>query len=439
MYNISDLITDDALIASEANVLGIILKDRGVLRSSILKAEHFSTLKHKELFNTILESDKRGEKFDYSTIYGDLLQSGKSELVGGFEYLSKLVDSIPTTADFKFHESKVIKAFQRRQGAEILKSFMENDLSLEDTILGMKSLNTIITNDLPDLNSAIDDAWMALMDEAQGIPTGYHEYDRLTKGLHAGDLIIIGARPSMGKTAFVLNLINNITKSDANKEGCVSGVFSLEMPASQLIYRLASMNGRVPLIKFREALNAFNQDDWSKANLAMQYAKSLDMRIFDKAGVTVADIWRQTEMLRSYYGKDRQMVIVIDYLQLIRSNAKSSRNEQVSEISQTLKIMAREFNCTVIALSQLNRSVEQRENKRPVMSDIRDSGSIEQDADVIGFLYRDDYYNPDSDAQNIVELNITKQRNGPLGTVQLYFAKEYTQMLSLSVRDGEGE
>ena len=442
MFNYNDLVVDEMLIASEANVIGMILKDgdRNLLKSSTLKAEHFSNKAHQELFAAIVEAEQRGDKFDQVTIYADLMEKGKINSVGGFEYLNKIVDSIPTAADFKMHESKVVKAFQRRQGVSLLKSFIENDLSLEDTIFGMKSLNTIIADDLPDLNTAIDEAWVSLMEEKQGIPTGYHEYDRLTKGLHAGDLVIIGARPSMGKTAFVLNLINNITKSDSNPDGCVSGVFSLEMPSNQLIYRLASMNGKVPLIKFREAVKSFEQKDWSKANLAMEYQKSLDMRIFDKAGVKVSDIWRQVEMMRSYYGKERQMVIVIDYLQLIQSKGgkgEGNRNQEVSEISQTLKIMAREFNCTVIALSQLNRGVEQRQDKRPVMSDIRDSGSIEQDADVIGFLYRDDYYNPESEERNIVELNIVKQRNGPLGTIQLYFAKEYTQMINLSIRPEE--
>lgn len=440
MYEVFDAEAQKLVIISENTVIGILLNDgdRRLLKSSILKPSHFIDEKNRLIFEEILAADKRGEKFDFTTIYGELMQSQK---IGSDAYdtLKELTESIPTLADFKFHESKVIQAYQRREASKIFRNFIEQQTSIESAINEMRALNTIVSDDLPSLNDAIDKAWMKLIDDKQGIPTGYADYDRLTKGLHAGDLIIIGARPSIGKTAFVLNLINNITKNDNNPDGCACGFFSLEMPEEQSIFRLASMNGYVPLIKFREATNSFSSEDWSKTNMAMEFQRSFDLTIFDKADVPMSEIWRKSELLRIHHGKDRQLVIVIDYLQLIQADTSKSKNEQVSEISRQLKIMARELNCVVIALAQLNRGVEQRQDKRPVLSDLRDSGSIEQDADVIGFLYRDDYYDKNSDSQNIIELNITKQRNGPLGTVELYFNKEVSRMNALTINENDGK
>ena len=438
MFDFQSVEQQQAIINSEQIVLGILLNDgdRKLLRSSDLKPDHFTLKEHKELFKVIQEADKRGEKFDTASIYADLLEKGELDFIGGFDGLTKLVNSITTLTDFEVHETRVLKNFQRNQALNLLGKFKENSLSLDELITNLNSLNTIITNELPSLNNAIDRTITSMIENKQGIKTRYTDYDRITKGLHPGELVIIGARPSMGKSAFVANLINNITKSDTNPEGCVSGLFTLEMDDTEVLKRLSSMNGGVPLVKFREASESFDMDEWKKTNLAFQYLRGFDLVVFDEAAPTITNIRRSSEALRNHYGKDRQLVIVIDYLQLIQSNNNSSngntRNQEVSEISRALKIMARELNCTVVALVQLNRGVESRDDKRPIMKDIRDSGSIEQDADQIGFLYRDDYYNKDSDKGNIIELNITKHRNGPLGSVELYFEKEITKIHNLS-------
>lgn len=263
--------------------------------------------------------------------------------------------------------------------------------------------------------------------EITGIPTGFSELDRMTAGFQRNDLIIVAARPSVGKTAFALNIAQNVaTKTDENV-----AIFSLEMGAEQLVMRMLCAEGNIDAQNLRTG--NLTPDDWGKLTMAMGSLSNAGIYIDDTPGIRVSDIRAKCRRLKQEKGLG---LIIIDYLQLIQGSGRNRENRQqeVSEISRSLKALARELEVPVIALSQLSRSVEQRQDKRPMMSDIRESGSIEQDADIVAFLYRDDYYNTESENKNIIEIIIAKQRNGPVGTVQLAFVKEYNKFVNLERR-----
>ncbi|MED4161585.1 replicative DNA helicase, partial [Halalkalibacterium halodurans] len=260
--------------------------------------------------------------------------------------------------------------------------------------------------------------------EITGIPTGFKDLDRMTAGFQRNDLIIVAARPSVGKTAFALNISQNVaTKTDENV-----AIFSLEMGASQLVQRMLCAEGNIDAQRMRTG--ALTEEDWQKLTMAMGSLARAGIYIDDTPGIKVNEIRAKCRRLKQEKGLG---MILIDYLQLIQGNGRSGENRQqeVSEISRSLKGLARELEVPVIALSQLSRGVESRQDKRPMMSDIRESGSIEQDADIVAFLYRDDYYDKETENQNIIEIIIAKQRNGPVGTVELAFIKEYNKFVNL--------
>ena len=260
-----------------------------------------------------------------------------------------------------------------------------------------------------------------------GIPTGFSELDRMTAGFQRNDLIIVAARPSVGKTAFALNIAQNVaTKTDESV-----AIFSLEMGAEQLVMRMLCAEGNINAQNLRTG--NLTEEDWGKLTMAMGSLSNSGIFIDDTPGIRVSEIRSKCRRLKQENGLG---MILIDYLQLIQGSGRSSDNRQqeVSEISRALKSLARELEVPVIALSQLSRGVEQRQDKRPMMSDIRESGSIEQDADIVAFLYRDDYYDKESENKNIIEIIIAKQRNGPVGTVSLAFVKEYNKFVNLERR-----
>lgn len=256
-----------------------------------------------------------------------------------------------------------------------------------------------------------------------GIPSGFTDLDAMTAGFQESDLIIVAARPSVGKTAFALNIAQNVAK---NTNETVA-IFSLEMSAEQLVKRMISAEGNIEASKMRTA--NLKTDDWEKASHAIGILGSSNIVIYDPSYITAQEILNQCRRLKKQEGLG---MIVIDYLQLIAGSGKRGENRQqeVSEISRTLKRMARELEVPVIALSQLSRGVESRQDKRPMMSDLRESGSIEQDADIVAFLYRDDYYNADSEKKNLIEIIISKQRNGPVGMVELVFMKNFNKFVN---------
>ena len=257
-----------------------------------------------------------------------------------------------------------------------------------------------------------------------GMPSGFIDLDKMTSGFQKSDLIIVAARPSVGKTAFALNIAQNV--GVRAKE--TVAIFSLEMSAAQLVQRMICAEANVDAGRMRTGY--LEPEDWEKVTMAISAMAEAPIFIDDSATLTVADIRAKCRRLKKEHGLG---LVVIDYLQLIQGRGRGAENRQqeVSEISRTLKQIARELEVPVIALSQLSRSVEQRQDKRPMMSDLRESGSIEQDADIVAFLYRDDYYNQDSDRQNIIEIIIAKQRNGPVGTVELAFLKNFNKFVNL--------
>lgn len=260
-----------------------------------------------------------------------------------------------------------------------------------------------------------------------GIPTGFTELDRMTAGFQRNDLIIVAARPSVGKTAFALNIAQNVaTKTDESV-----AIFSLEMGAEQLVMRMLCAEGNINAQNLRTG--NLTEEDWGKLTMAMGSLSNSGIYIDDTPGIRVSEIRAKCRRLKQESGLG---MILIDYLQLIQGSGRSkdNRQQEVSEISRELKSIARELQVPVIALSQLSRGVEQRQDKRPMMSDIRESGSIEQDADIVAFLYRDDYYDKETENKNIIEIIIAKQRNGPVGTVSLAFVKEYNKFVNLERR-----
>ena len=269
-----------------------------------------------------------------------------------------------------------------------------------------------------------------------GLPTGFEDLDNLTSGLHGSDFIILAARPSMGKTAFALNVVQNVAIRAAKKVGGAPktvAFFSLEMSKEQLVQRMLCAEANIDSQRLR--IGELRDEDWAMLINTADTLSSANIYIDDTAGITAMDMRSRARRLKAEHGLD---LIVVDYLQLMQGSGKKNnsgdRQQEVSEISRSLKALARELDVPVIALSQLSRSVEARQVKRPMLSDLRESGSLEQDADIVAFLYREDYYNPETEKKNITELIIAKHRNGPVDTVNLFFHKQYTKFVGLSKR-----
>ncbi|WP_066303968.1 replicative DNA helicase [Bacillus sp. FJAT-29814] len=356
---------------------------------------------------------------------------------GGMCYISQLAGSVPSIAHFRSYE-KLVKEYDKKRkmiavGQKIIDEATSEDIdkTLRD---GIHELMTIEEEQTDDDTGEITSSLVELFVECEqeqgemvGIPSGFHNLDRLTGGFQASDLVIIGARPSMGKTAFALNLVLQAAEND------VSLVFSLEMSKKQLVKRMTGCTGRIDSLKMRNPQQSFGDEEWEQFANGIGRLSNLQLHIFDRAGMDVAYIRSKVRKARKEYGENRRLLVVIDYLQLLEGDRKNYQNRQaeISEISRALKTMARELNVTVIALSQLSRGVESRHDKHPILSDLRESGQIEQDADLIAFLYRDDYYHSDSPKKNRMEIILAKHRNGPTGTIELGFNKQYGAFVNL--------
>ncbi|MEK4374571.1 replicative DNA helicase [Bacillus sp. FSL L8-0533] len=425
---------------AEQQYLGAILQDPDLIKYTQLKPQHFYRQQNQSIFKTLQELDKNGEPIDLVAIIEHV---GRENIksIGGREYLSGLMNTAATTSRQSFFENVIIEYWQKREIAKIAADLKESSKS-EDTSQviqeGISSLMSLEDATGSDDDGSINNDLVEIYQELEtpkgditGMPSGFTELDRMTSGFQRQELIIIAARPSVGKTAFCLNVAKNFMDSpiNLNKSGAV-GIFSLEMGRKSLLKRMASSIGNINAQSIRAS--NLNVDEWSSLSKVNGVLDSAALRIFDQPGMTVNDIWAKArKMKREFEGKD--MMIIIDYLQLIVGNPvhRGNRTAEIGEISRMLKQMARELDIAVIALSQLSRGVEQRQEKRPMMSDIRESGQIEQDADVIGFLYRDDYYDKESENKNIIEVIIAKQRNGPVGTVSLAFIKEFGKFVNL--------
>ena len=415
--------------------------------SELLMPEDFFRAGHQRIFSAMVQLADKGEPIDLVTVTSFLHNRKELDEAGGVSYLSDVAGSVPTAANIGYY-SKIVeeKAMLRRlirTATDIVTSGFEREDEVDEVLNeAEKSILEVSSRQNAGAFKSIKDVLIEVYDDIEqlhhqsgditGIASGFRDLDRITSGFQPNDLIIVAARPSVGKTAFALNVAQNVAvNTDENV-----AIFSLEMGAEQLVSRMLCAEGNIDSQRLRSG--QLQADDWSKLTMAMGSLSNAGIYIDDSPGIRVAEIRSKCRRLKQEHGLG---MILIDYLQLIQgsANSKENRQQEVSEISRSLKALARELNVPLIALSQLSRGVESRQDKRPMMSDLRESGSIEQDADIVGFLYRDDYYDTESEKQNIIEIIISKQRNGPVGSVELAFVKEYNKFVDLDHRYQESD
>lgn len=431
-------------IDAEQAVLGAIFLEPAsmTVTSEVLIPEDFYRSSHQKIYTVMLKLNDHGKAVDLITVSEELSASKNLEEIGGVSYLSELAGSVPTAANVEYYVRIVEEKSLLRRLIRTATNIAQEGYSREDEVEDLlgeaeKNIMEVAQRKNAGAFQNIKDVLVRTYDNIEvltnrkgdvtGIPTGFTELDRMTAGFQRNDLIIVAARPSVGKTAFALNIAQNVaTKTEENV-----AIFSLEMGAEQLVMRMLCAEGNINAQNLRTG--SLTDEDWRKLTMAMGSLSNAGIYIDDTPGVRIGEIRSKCRRLKQEQGLG---MILIDYLQLIQGNGRSGENRQqeVSEISRSLKSLARELQVPVIALSQLSRGVEQRQDKRPMMSDIRESGSIEQDADIVAFLYRDDYYDKESENKDIIEIIIAKQRNGPVGTVSLAFVKEYNKFVNLERR-----
>ena len=431
-------------LEAEQAIIGSMLTDRDAVISAIeiLKEEDFYREDNKAIYTAILNLYNRAEPIDIITVKSELESMGKFEQVGGLEYLAELPEKVPTTANamkyIKIVEEKSTLRRLIKTANEIIELGYSPTEDVEDIMEGAeKKIFNIMQEKNQKGYAPIKDVLVESFTKLEelynrkqhitGVPSGFTELDYRTAGFHGSELILIAARPAMGKTAFALNIATNA----AVKANVPVAVFSLEMSKEQLVNRILCSESMVDSNKVRTG--KLEEDDWTKLAGAIGPLSEAEIFIDDTPGINITEIRAKCRKLK--LEKNIGMV-VIDYLQLIQGSNKrgGSREQEISEISRSLKILAKELDVPVIALSQLSRAAEQRPDHRPMLSDLRESGAIEQDADIVMFLYRDDYYNQDSDKKDIAEIIIAKHRGGSTGTVELLWLGSYTKFVNLERR-----
>lgn len=431
-------------LEAEQAIIGSMLTDRDAVISSIeiLKEEDFYREDNRAIYAAILNLYNRSEPIDIITVKAELESMGKFEQVGGLEYLAELPEKVPTTANaekyIKIVEEKSILRRLIKTANEIIELGYSPTEDVEDIMEGAeKKIFDIMQQKNQKSYTPIKDVLVESFTKLEelynrkqhitGVPTGFSELDYKTAGLHGSDLILIAARPAMGKTAFALNIATNASV----RAKVPVAVFSLEMSKDQLVNRILCSEAMVDSNKVRTG--KLEENDWTKLAESIGPLSEAEIYIDDTPGISVTEIRAKCRKLK--LEKNIGMV-VIDYLQLVQGSNKrnGSREQEISEISRSLKILAKELNVPVIALSQLSRAAEQRPDHRPMLSDLRESGAIEQDADIVMFLYRDDYYNEDSEKKDIAEVIIAKHRGGSTGTVELLWLGSYTKFVNLEKR-----
>ena len=431
-------------IEAEQAVIGSMLTDSDAVTSAIevLKSEDFYREDNKEIYEAILNLYNRSEPIDIITVKAELESMGKFEQVGGLEYLAELPDKVPTTANamkyIKIVEEKSTLRRLIKTANEIIELGYSPTEEVDDIMEGAeKKIFNIMQEKNQKGYSPLKDVLVESFTNLEelynrkqhitGVPSGFIELDYRTAGFHGSDLVLIAARPAMGKTAFALN----IATYAAVKANIPVAVFSLEMSKEQLVNRILCSEAMVDSNKVRTG--KLEEDDWTKLAEAIGPLSEAEMYIDDTPGINIMEIRAKCRKLKL---EKNIGLVVIDYLQLIQGTNKrgGSREQEISEISRSLKILAKELNIPVIALSQLSRAAEQRPDHRPMLSDLRESGAIEQDADIVMFLYRDDYYNEDSEKKNIAEVIIAKHRGGSTGTVELLWLGNYTKFVNIEKR-----
>lgn len=431
-------------LEAEQAVIGSMLTDKDAVISAleVLKEEDFYREDNKSIYAAIVNLYNKAEPIDIITVKAELESMGKFEQVGGLEYLTELPEKVPTTANaikyIKIVEEKSVLRNLIKTANEIIELGYDPTEAVEDIMEGAeKKIFNLLQNKnqkgYVSMKDVLVDSFTQLEElynrkqHITGVPSGFTQLDYKTAGFHGSELILIAARPAMGKTAFVLNIASNV----AIKAKVPVAIFSLEMSKEQLVNRILSSEAMVDANKVRTG--KLDESDWTKLASSIGPLSESEIYIDDTPGISVMEIRAKCRKLK--LEKDIGLVI-IDYLQLVQGSNKrnGSREQEISEISRSLKILAKEINVPVIALSQLSRAVEQRPDHRPMLSDLRESGAIEQDADIVMFLYRDDYYNPDSEKKGIAEVIIGKHRGGSLGTVDLLWLGSYTKFVNLEKR-----
>ena len=435
-------------IEAEQSVLGAVLLENEAINNvlEILATNDFYSEAHRRIFSAILELSEKNEPSDLITLSNILKDKNQLDSVGGVSYLATLVDNVPSAANIAYY-SRIVKEKAILRGligtaTEIItKSYdttgsdIENILDEAEHAIFEISENKIKPAFHP-IKEIIKDSFRTIEELYEkkelvtGVPTGFEKVDDITSGLQKSDLIIIAGRPSMGKTAFALNIAQHV----AIERGTSVALFSLEMAKEQLAIRMLSSEAKVDSQRLRKGF--LGETDWPKLTTAAGRLSEAAIFIDDTPAITVLEMKAKARRLKAETGLG---LIMLDYLQLMRgSRFSDSREQEISEISRSLKALAKELNVPVVAMSQLNRKVEDRTNKRPQLADLRESGAIEQDADVIAFIYRDEVYNrsEDNPEKGMAEIIIGKQRNGPVGTVKLAFLEKYTSFENLATTDG---
>ncbi|MDD6042276.1 MAG: replicative DNA helicase [Eubacteriaceae bacterium] len=422
---------------AEKSVLGAALLSKDALADviEIVKADDFYDKAHKEIFEVIVDLFRNSVSVDIVTVCEELKKNKALELVGGRSYIAALSSEVPSTANAAEYAKIVAEKSSMRRLIKTAEDIREKgyDESMDageildyaergifEIAQSRQGSDYAPIKEVLLENVAMIDNAIKAQGQVTGLTTGFKELDKLTSGLQKSDLIIIAARPAMGKTAFVLNVAENA----AIKAGASVLIFSLEMSKAQLGQRLLSMESRVEMQKLKTG--NLERNDWDRINMALDSLSKTNINIDDTSGISILEMKNKCRRLKAEKGLD---LIIIDYLQLMQSDGRTeSRQQEISALSRQLKLLAREMNCPVVVLSQLSRAPEARTDHRPVLSDLRESGSIEQDADIVMFLYRDDYYNKEnSEKPGVCEVNIAKHRSGPTEVIDLTWVARYTK------------
>ncbi len=432
-------------IEAEQSVLGglLLAADGWDSVAEEVTARDFYRADHRLIFRQIARLAEESEPVDVITVADKLEASGELEGAGGLPYLAELAQNTPSASNIRAYAQVVRERASLRQlieaAQEIADSGFSPDGRTSDELIdeaerrimqiseqgpktgGPQEINPILESAIERIEELFNSGG-----DITGLSTGFTDLDGMTSGLQPSDLIVVAGRPSMGKTSFAMNMVENAVLGQKNP----IMVFSMEMPAEQLLIRMLSSIGRINQTRIRNG--KLEQDDWPKLSAAVTKLKDVPLYIDDTPALSPTELRSRARRVARENGGELGMIMV-DYMQLMQiAGASEGRTAEISEISRNLKAIAKEFNCPMVALSQLNRSLEQRPNKRPVNSDLRESGAIEQDADVIMFIYRDEVYNEDSPDKGTAEIIIGKQRNGPIGTARLAFQGEFTRFENLA-------
>ncbi len=425
---------------AEQSVLGSMLLDREAIIAAqeILRPEDFYKESHRAIFAAVADLFNRGEAVDLVTLSEELRHREQLESVGGLSYLATVAAVVPSAANVE-HYAKIVeekavlrslsaaatrilsRVYQPTEDLEVLLDDAERlilEIAQRRTVRGYESLKEV-------LHRTLDQIEFLYMNKGQltGVPSGFADLDNLTSGLQPSDLVVIAARPSMGKTQLGLNL----ARYAAVEKNLAVAIFSLEMSAEQLAMRLLAAEAGVDSQRLRTG--QLNEEHWKRLGQALVRLGDAPVYIDDTPAISVTELRARSRRIRQEHRLD---LILVDYLQLMQGHGRAeNRQQEISEISRSLKALARELRVPVVAMSQLSRAVEARTDKHPMLSDLRESGAIEQDADLVAFIYRDDYYHRDSEKPNIAEVIIAKQRNGPVGVIELLFLKEVGKFVSI--------